>query len=103
MSIPTCPDGRVTRLAIARFGRGMNCGEVGDAVGVTASQVSSWERGLSEPSAAQWKALALRLGWALGELRAEPLNERLAWPLAVAARNRTVRGVRPVAKKKSSR
>lgn len=84
----------MTRLAIARASRSLSCGELGDAVGVSAAQVSAWERGLAEPSSVQRAALALRLGWSRADLAGVPLPERVAFALAVRARNRMVEGLR---------
>ena len=95
MNLPTCPDGNVTRLAVARAARGLTCAQLGEAVGVSASQISAWERGLSDPVGAQRAALALRLGWPVCDFGAEPLPEKVGWLLAVKARNRSVLGLRP--------
>jgi hypothetical protein len=92
--LPTTAEGLVTRLALARAARGLSCGELGAALEISAAQVSAWERGLGEPSAGQWAALALRLGWSRRDLEGVPLPERVAFALAVRARNRMVVGLR---------
>lgn len=94
MGLPTTPDGRVVLLAVAREARGLTCADLGDAVGASAQQVSAWERGVSEPTAGQWAALALRLGWPVAELKRRAPSEKVAWAITTAARNRMVRGIR---------
>lgn len=98
MNLPTTPDGLVTRMAVARAARGLSCASLGEAVGVTAAQVSCWERGVSEPSPAQRCAVALRLGWPIRDLVLPPLAEGEAWSVAVKAHNLMVLGLRPVSR-----
>lgn len=94
VNIPTTPDGTVTGLAVARAARNLSCSDLATPLGVTAAQVSAWERGVSVPSRGQLAGLALRLGWAVGDLECR-LSEGEGWSLAVRVRNRMVRGLRP--------
>lgn len=95
MNLPVTADGRVTRLAVARAARAVSCAELGAAVGVPGSTVAGWERGSSCPSPAQVCAVALRLGWSVGDLVGDDLLEGEAWSVAVSFRNRMVLGLRP--------
>jgi len=93
MQLPLAPDGRVSRLAIARGVRGVSCIALGRRVGVTAEQISVWERGKSPiPSLATHKRLGLALGWPWEDLMLEPLDHESAWNRLVSARKRAVLG-----------
>ena len=59
---------RARLMAGAQRGRALSQGEVADAVGVTQSTVSQWEKGAQEPPLATLTALARVLGVSAGYL-----------------------------------
>lgn len=86
-------DGRVTRLAVARAVRGVSCLTLGRRVGVSANQISAWERGQSPvPNRAMRLRLALALAWPEQDLTYEPMDHESAWSRLVSARQRAAEG-----------
>jgi len=93
MELPRLPDGRVTRLAVARSVRGVTCLILSNRVGVTSVDITAWERGIAPiPSLAMCKRLGLALGWPWEDLMLEPLDHESAWNRLVSARQRAVLG-----------
>ncbi|HEU0256308.1 MAG TPA: helix-turn-helix domain-containing protein [Microbacteriaceae bacterium] len=83
---PAAPDaftlGR--RIRQARLERGLTLGELGDAVGRAASQISVIETGKREPSLSMLRSLAGALGVTTGQLLdPEPPSERAALEIAL--------------------
>lgn len=93
MELSPTPDGRVTRLAIARGVRGITCLTLSKRVGVTSVDIMAWERGISPiPSLAIYKRLGLALAWPWEDLMGEPLDRESAWNRLVSARQRAILG-----------